>query len=641
MSTTKMKKSSLKYPAKRRSEMMISQSSRARKTSQRTLGMHTVVQNSRQQAFKDVKAGLTEIKKNLKVNQSMMSNRHKQLQKQKRFLSDTKALLSQLQQDKSYITTKNDYMLDRYKDILETLAKVSKCSQDSRDHIATFDESVSIFRETIECLNVHLKRCSQAFESFKQDYLKYEESYQKFGYSKRLQALRDDVQLAESTIKEANTSKSKRQIECAKYETKCQELQKLNDTKKMQFKSLQSNQCKLEHQIEALNSEKSQGDHKLSILSQKIKKKEEGRQKTAAALAEEIETLIDQCASVMGHSVAEVRNKDHSHVLNSMAECQQMLQEDHLASKVQAGEVKNDQEIVLSMYESEINSDTCKNSGNTENQSNDIDILRGILENLQLTKTSYMEKFETASRANEAMVISCTSMEKKVNKMEENLRRNQDDIISTEKKFSKLQQQSNGTDLEIFEQKVQALNTLGMLREDTRNVSEQVKKDMKIVLFEQLCKLKTLQKQNAKLDSGLMEVKKKFDGLENQIQALQQKNEDVQNKYWWVMKKKLEKEKKDSAAAKSREDHFDHREPKGISESAQDSSGDQGFKACTVLSENPVKDKTRHDSNQVDTIDSVPKRRKFRPRSRSRQKSRRYVYHGIALFLLPRDVPND
>ena len=77
---------------------MISQSSRARKTSQRTLGMHTVVQNSRQQAFKDVKAGLTEIKKNLKVNQSMMSNRHKQLQKQKRFLSDTKALLSQLQQ---------------------------------------------------------------------------------------------------------------------------------------------------------------------------------------------------------------------------------------------------------------------------------------------------------------------------------------------------------------------------------------------------------------------------------------------------------------------------------------------------------------------------------------------------------------
>ena len=125
MSTTKMKKSSLKYPAKRRSEMMISQSSRARKTSQRTLGMHTVVQNSRQQAFKDVKAGLTEIKKNLKVNQSMMSNRHKQLQKQKRFLSDTKALLSQLQQDKSYITTKNDYMLDRYKDILET-AKVHR-----------------------------------------------------------------------------------------------------------------------------------------------------------------------------------------------------------------------------------------------------------------------------------------------------------------------------------------------------------------------------------------------------------------------------------------------------------------------------------------------------------------------------------
>ena len=125
--------------------------------------------------------------------------------------------------------------------------------------------------------------------------------------------------------------------------------------------------------------------------------------------------------------------------------------------------------------------------------------------------------------------------------MEENLGRNQDDIISTEKKFSKLQQQSNGTDLEIFEQKVQALNTLGMLREDTRNVSEQVKKDMKIVLFEQLCKLKTLQKQNAKLDSGLMEVKKKFDGLENQIQALQQKNEDVQNKYWWVMKKSWKK----------------------------------------------------------------------------------------------------
>ena len=107
------------------------------------------------------------------------------------------------------------------------------------------------------------------------------------------------------------------------------------------------------------------------------------------------------------------------------------------------------------------------------------------------------------------------------------------------------------------------------------------------------------------------------------------------------MKKKLEKEKKDSAAAKSREDHFHRREPKGISESAQDSSGDQGFKACTVLSENPVKDKTRHDSNQVDTIDSVPKRRKFRSRSRSRQKSRRYVYHGITLFLLPRDVPND
>ena len=132
---------------------MISQSSRARKTSQRTLGMHTVVQNSRQQAFKDVKAGLTEIKKNLKVNQSMMSQRHKQLQKQKRFLSDTKTLLSQLQQDKSYITTKNDYMLARYKDILETLAKVSKCSQNSRNHVATFDESVSIFRETIECLN--------------------------------------------------------------------------------------------------------------------------------------------------------------------------------------------------------------------------------------------------------------------------------------------------------------------------------------------------------------------------------------------------------------------------------------------------------------------------------------------------------
>ena len=137
------------------------------------------------------------------------------------------------------------------------------------------------------------------------------------------------------------------------------------------------------------------------------------------------------------------------------------------------------------------------------------------MENLQLTKTSYMEKFETASRANEAMVISCTSMEKKVNKMEEKLRRNQDDIISTEKKFSKLQQQSNGTDLEIFEQKVQALNTLGMLKEDTRNVSEQVKKDMKIVLFEQLCKLKTLQQQNAKLDSGLMEVKKTFDELES------------------------------------------------------------------------------------------------------------------------------
>ena len=99
----------------------------------------------------------------------------------------------------------------------------------------------------------------------------------------------------------------------------------------------------------------------MSILSQKIKKKEEGRQKTAAALAEEIDTLIDQCASVMGHSVAEARNKDHSDVLNSMAECQQMLQEDHLASKVQADEVKNDQEIVLSMYESEINSNTCKN----------------------------------------------------------------------------------------------------------------------------------------------------------------------------------------------------------------------------------------------------------------------------------------
>ena len=65
------------------SEIMISQSSRARKTNQRALGVHTMVKSSRQQAFKDVKAGLTEIKKNLKVNQSMMSNRHKQLQKQK------------------------------------------------------------------------------------------------------------------------------------------------------------------------------------------------------------------------------------------------------------------------------------------------------------------------------------------------------------------------------------------------------------------------------------------------------------------------------------------------------------------------------------------------------------------------------
>ena len=105
--------------------------------------------------------------------------------------------------------------------------------------------------------------------------------------------------------------------------------------------------------------------------------------------------------------------------------------------------------------------------------------------------------------------------------------------------------------------------------------------------------------------------------------------DDVRNKYSWVVKKKLEKEKKNSSTAKIQEDHFDRPKPKGISESAQNSSDERSFKARTMLSENPVKNKTHQnnggDQVEVDTIDSVLKRRKFRPRSRSRQKSRRYV----------------
>lgn len=604
---------------------MMSQLGRARKTRQHNLGAHAIVRNSRQQAFKDVKDGLTEIKKNLTVNQNMMSKRHKQLQKQKGFLSNTKELLSQLQEDKSYITTKNDYMLARYKDVLEALAKVSKCSHDSRNQIATFDDSVSIFRETIECLNAHLKRCSQAFKSLQSDYTKYEETYQKFEYSKSLQSLRDKVQLAEFQIKEANTSKSRRLIECAKYETKCQELRKLNDAKKTQLTSLESNARKLEDQIRTLSSEKMQGDHKMSILSQKIKKKEEGRQKTSAALEQEIDSLLDQCANIMGHSATKAGDKDHSGILNSMVECRQMLKEDHLASKFQADEVKGDQEIILSIYESEMNRITSKNAGNTENDSKEIGILRGILENLRLTKASYTEKIERASKANESILTAYTTRKKEVDEMEEKLKRNQRDIISTENKISNLQQQRSGTDLDIFEEKVQVLNTLGMAKEDTRNASHEVRSNMKLVLFEQLCKLKGIQQQNVKLDSGLAGAKKTFDELNNKHQALQQKNEDVRNKYSWVMKKKLEKEKEDSMAAKIRKDQLVSRKPKDICKTTQNSNDEPDIKARTTLNKDSVKSITlqKNDDNHVDAITSALKRRKYRPRSRSRQKSRR------------------
>ena len=52
------------------SENMMSQLGRARKTRQHGLGAHAIVRNSRQQAFKAVKDGLTEIKKNLTVNRT-------------------------------------------------------------------------------------------------------------------------------------------------------------------------------------------------------------------------------------------------------------------------------------------------------------------------------------------------------------------------------------------------------------------------------------------------------------------------------------------------------------------------------------------------------------------------------------------
>ena len=72
-----------------------------------------------------------------------------------------------------------------------------------------------------------------------------------------------------------------------------------------------------------------------------------------------------------------------------MAEYQQMLKEDHLASKVQADEVKDDQEY-LSIYESEMKRTPVKMKA----------ILKMVRKNqnssrhlgkLQLTKTSYTE----------------------------------------------------------------------------------------------------------------------------------------------------------------------------------------------------------------------------------------------------------
>ena len=51
-------------------------------------------------SFYIVKSGLTEIKNNLKSNQNLMSQRHKELKQQKKLLSSSKSSLSKMQQIK-------------------------------------------------------------------------------------------------------------------------------------------------------------------------------------------------------------------------------------------------------------------------------------------------------------------------------------------------------------------------------------------------------------------------------------------------------------------------------------------------------------------------------------------------------------
>ena len=481
MSTTKMKKSSLKQSNQQRTRNTVTmQRNHVTDTANNVTTVRTPGTVSRRRRnFTEVKSGLTEIKNNLTSNQNLMSQRHKELKQQKKLLSSSKSSLSKMQQSKSYIKTKDMHLKKQYAKVKARLDEIAKSSVRERDEISHFDNSVSVFKETIDNLNNFLEKCKDKNAEFRRDYDEKFQAYKNIANEERIEKLKSESKETEDEISNTNKIFQNRIKKITEIQTKLDALNTSNDEKKKTIQTLQNNICSLEDEIKSMKNEKEEHDRIISVQREKLSRKKQVNEDIAQNLKVEINGALENSSyAATTFDFSNLRITDNT-TMKYLYECTETVRADYDKTWNKIHEFI-DQNESLKQYD---NDDV-----DNENDSN-LSFLHDKLDKLEMDKSTIEKSADDLEQQNATILASCNDIETKTNDLDNQNMHKKNELKDVAVKLHDINDSNETND---FHKKVQLINTYGMANEDNVESKNGVEHRIATPLFDSLLKLKEL-----------------------------------------------------------------------------------------------------------------------------------------------------